>query len=367
MNFDDIRAYKDHEVNAVLASLLNDKEFLQFAAQQTYPKLNRIVPFWLQKKIKKKLKEQFDDIHNVANWQNTLAPYVESMIEKTTDRFIVRGIEHLEKGKTYLFISNHRDIAMDPTLVNYALLSSGLSTCKVAIGDNLLERPFVAKLMRLNKSFVVKRSIAARREKLEAAQTLSSYVHESIKQKQSVWIAQKEGRAKDSLDKTDTAVLKMLHMAGRKLGWEFKDSMNFLNIVPVSISYEWDPCDIDKANELLTLSNESSYEKAKGEDFQTIIKGIKGYKGQVAVHFSKPLSLDSNQADEWGGSIDNSIYSGYQVFDSNTVADLISKNETPKESSKYQFWLDRFSNIDDDCYQQVVKNYAQPARRLNDK
>ncbi len=363
-DYDEIRAYKDHEVNAVLASLLNDPDFLNFVAQQAYPKLNRVMSFWLQKNIRKKLKLQFDDIHNVCNWQNTIAPYVESIIEKTTDRFTIKGIEHLDKNKTYLFISNHRDIAMDPMLVNYALLSSGFSTCKVAIGDNLLERPFVAKLMRLNKSFVVKRAISARREKLEAVQTLSSYIHESIKQKQSVWIAQKEGRAKDNIDKTDTAVLKMLHMAGRKLGWDFKDSMTFLNVVPVSISYEWDPCDLDKAKELVMTANHEAYEKSQDEDFQTIVKGLKGKKGHVTIQFSKPVKLDSNQADDWGRKIDEDIYSGYDIFDSNKLAKNILDGNTPINQSKYQEWLARFSKVDDENYQQVLKNYAEPVRHL---
>jgi 1-acyl-sn-glycerol-3-phosphate acyltransferase len=365
LDYDDIRAYKDHEVNSVLSSLLNDPDFLQFVAQQTYPKLNRVMSFWLQKNIRKKLKSQFDDIHNITHWQDTISPYVETMIEKTTDDFTVKGMEFLEKDKTYLFISNHRDIAMDPMLVNYALLSSGFNTCKVAIGDNLLQRPFVAKLMRLNKSFVVKRTISARREKLEAVQTLSSYIHESIKQKQSIWIAQKEGRAKDNVDKTDTAVLKMLHMAGRKLGWEFKDSMRFLNIVPVSISYEWDPCDIDKAQELVMKANHNNYEKSQDEDFQTIVKGMKGNKGRVSITFSKPLSLDTNQADEWGDEIDEHIYAGYDIFESNLLAKTILDGHDPKIHSKYQEWMTRFSQLDSEAYQQVLKNYAEPTRYFN--
>lgn len=358
--FDDIRAYHDDEVNPVLESLLNDSEFLAFIAQHMHPKLNRIMSYLIQKRIRKQLKNKFDHIHNVATWQNTLAPYVESLIKKTTDEFIVKGIENLDKNDNYLFISNHRDIALDPMLVNYALLKSGLNTSEIAIGDNLLGRQFVAKLMRLNKSFVVKRSVTARRDKLAASQNLSAYVHESLKQKNNVWIAQKEGRAKDNQDKTDTAVLKMLHLAGRKLGWEFKQSMVFLKIVPVSISYEWDPCDLDKANELALVSNHQKYEKSVDEDFQTILKGLKGEKGKVSIHFSKPLDLDSNQAEDWAKEIDRCIYSGYELFDSNLLANSILNEIDLTTDKKFKFWRSRFSKITAEAYQQVVKSYAQP-------
>jgi 1-acyl-sn-glycerol-3-phosphate acyltransferase len=358
--FDDIRAYHDHEVNPVLKSLLNDADFLTFIAQHTYPKLNRIISYVIKKRIRKQLKKKFDHIHNVAAWQNTLAPYVESLIKKTTDKFIVKGIENLDNNENYLFISNHRDIALDPMLVNYALHQSGLNTSKIAIGDNLLGRQFVAKLMRLNKSFVVKRSVTVRRDKLEASKILSSYVHESLKQKSNVWIAQKEGRAKDSKDKTDTAVLKMLHLAGRKLGWEFKESMKFLKIVPVSISYEWDPCDLDKANELALVSKMEIYEKSDDEDFQTILKGLKGDKGKVSIHFSKPLNIESNQAEDWAKQIDCCIYSGYELFDSNLLASHILSGADVKDDLKFNQWQSRFSKLTSEAYDQVVKSYAQP-------
>jgi hypothetical protein len=367
--FDDIRAYHDDEVKPVLESLLNDPEFLGFVAQQLHPRLNRFMSYWLKKNVRSQLKKQFDNIHNVASWQGTLAPYVKTLIDKTIDQFNVKGIENLDKNKSYLFISNHRDIALDPMLVNYALLMSGLKTSKVAIGDNLLERKFVEKLMRLNKSFVVKRSVTARREKLTASQNLSSYVHESVKQLNNVWIAQKEGRAKDSKDKTDTAVLKMLHLAGRKLGWEFKDSMKFLNIVPVSISYEWDPCDKDKANELAIVSSKQVYEKSPDEDFQTILKGLKGQKGQVTVHFSRPLTLDSNSPEDWSQEIDRCIYSGYELYKNNVLANEMLNNLSSESDPLMGQWKSRFSGLSDEAYQQVVKNYGQPViakQRLHD-
>ncbi len=354
--FDDIRAYHDHEVNEVLASLLEDSEFLQFVASHQFQYLSRFLPRWTQKKIQAGLTQHFNRIDSIQTWQNQLAPHVETLMEKTIDDFQVTGLDNLEKDKTYVFMSNHRDIAMDPMLVNFALLKAGFSTSKVAIGDNLLGRQFVAKLMRLNKSFVVKRSVVGRREKLQAVQDLSDYIHLCIKSQQHVWIAQKEGRAKDGLDYTDTAVLKMLHMAGRKLGWEFKQSMDFLRIVPVSISYEWDPCDVDKAKELLTVSKVGRYEKSHDEDFRSIVKGLQGYKGRVVLHFSKPLCLDSNVAEHWSDAVDDAIHENYHLFENNHHAKALLDDA----ASALPQWKKRFKGVESEVYENIVKYYAQP-------
>ena len=362
-SFDDIRAYHDHEVNAVLASLLEDSEFLQFVAQHQFPYLSRFLPRWTQQKIQAGLNRHFKHIDSIQTWQSQLAPHVEKLMTKTIDDFNVTGLEHLEKDKTYVFISNHRDIAMDPLLVNFALLKAGLNTSKVAIGDNLLGRQFVAKLMRLNKSFVVKRSVTGRREKLQAVQDLSEYIHQCLRSNQHVWIAQKEGRAKDGMDYTDTAVLKMMHMAGRKLGWEFNQSMDFLNIIPVTISYEWDPCDLDKAKERLTVAQVGRYEKSHDEDFRNILKGLRGKKGKVALHFSEALKLDSNVAEHWSDAIDQRIHQNYHLFENNQIAmDLLQAKTTQsdKDSKTLQIWNKRFKLVNQDVLANVTQYYAQP-------
>jgi len=357
-DFDDIRAYADHEVNDVLLSLLKDSEFLQFLALQKFPRLQRIFPGLIQGRIKKTMMRQFKNVHSVQSMQNKLAPFVRSLMDRTVTEFKVTGLENLDKNRSYVFISNHRDIAMDPMLVNYALLNAGHATCKIAIGDNLLERQFVAKLMRLNKSFVVQRSPGTRKDKLAAVNKLSSYIHHSIKTGQSIWIAQKEGRAKDGKDMTDTAVLKMLHMAGRKAGWEFKESMDYLKLVPVSISYEWDPCDEDKARELDAQRRHGRYEKSKDEDFLSIIKGIKGKKGRVSVHFSAPLSQDGNMADQWSGAIDHEIHSHYDLFDNHLQAQALMNGNNKEDES---MWQQKYGHLPESVYQQVIQTYAQPA------
>ncbi len=358
--FDDIRAYQDHEVNDMLMSLLKDNEFLQFIAVQKFPRLQRFFPALIQYRVRKALHSQFKQVHSVQSMQNKLAPFIESMMNKTVTQFNVTGLENLKKDTAYVFMSNHRDIAMDPMLVNYALLNAGLHTCKIAIGDNLIERPFVNKLMRLNKSFVVRRKLEGRREKLEAVNHLSNYIHHSLKSNQSIWIAQKEGRAKDGKDVTDKAVLKMLHMAGRKLGWEFTDSMNFLNLVPVTISYEWDPCDTDKANELDAIKQHGQYEKSQDEDFRSIVKGINGHKGQVSIHFSEPLSMESSVPEQWSQAVDNNIHKNYHIYDNNVEALEILNNSNPKEALNNSLWVKKYTELSESALQQVINTYAQP-------
>ncbi|MAC46622.1 MAG: glycerol acyltransferase, partial [Oceanospirillum sp.] len=236
--------------------------------------------------------------------------------------FTVSGLDKLDPNKAYLFVANHRDIAMDPAFVNYALYLNGNNTVRIAIGDNLLKKPYVSDLMRLNKSFIVNRS-AKGREMMRAITELSAYINHSLLEDQhSVWIAQKEGRAKDGIDRTDPAIIKMFYMSRRKNteGLSFSDVINQLNIVPVTISYEYDPCDALKAKELHSVATEGRYNKAEFEDIQSIVNGISGNKGQVHVHFDEPLSGDLDSAEEVARQIDQAILDNYQFFDANWIA-----------------------------------------------
>lgn len=370
--FDEIRAYDDHDVEEVLSGLLKDSEFIAFLSQQAYPKLNRFIPSWVHNKTYQTLERALRDVQTVAQWQDVLSPYVDKLLSTTIKSLNVSGLDNLPDGPC-VFVCNHRDIAMDPLLVNYALLKSGRPTSRVAIGDNLLSKPFVSKIMRLNKSFVVKRSVVARREKLESVTTLSNYIHSCIKTGNSVWIAQKEGRAKDNVDLTDTAVLKMLHMAGRKLGWDFKQSMEYLKVIPVSLSYEWDPCDIDKANELYTKQHKGQYEKSHDEDFNSIVKGLRGYKGRVSVHFGQLVNIDSNNAEDWSQLIDESIHRHYDLFKVNQFAydqlvDDANHLSDSDEKKLHAIWKKRYGHLSQEIQAQLLNNYSQPViqkRRAN--
>ncbi len=358
--FDDIRSYHDEEVSGVLSSLLEDNDFLQFIAQQKFPFWQRFFPVFVKKRIQKYLQTQFKNLNSIGDVQDMLAPMIHNLLGKTITNFSVTGLGQLDAKTAYTFISNHRDISKDPLLVNFALHQAGIPTSQIAIGDNLIQRPFVGKLMRLNKSFLVKRSPSGRREKLAAVNQLSAYIHQTIQSGQSIWIAQKEGRAKDGRDFTDTAVLKMLHMAGRANDWDMKRSMTFLNIVPVSISYEWDPCDEDKARELDAIDQHGEYQKAEDEDFLSIVKGLKGKNGRVNVHFSEPIKLDSSQADHWSQAIDQDIHKHYCLFENNQHAHELLKQGDDALVKDDSLWHDKYAHLSKSIYKQIVKTYSQP-------
>ncbi|HSC85426.1 MAG TPA: 1-acyl-sn-glycerol-3-phosphate acyltransferase [Pseudomonas sp.] len=311
--FDSIRPYADHEVPAVLARLLADPTFLGILTRFRFPRMAGPFGWLLKPLIAHRLRQQLADVDSVSALQDRVEPYVDRTIEHATDGVTYSGLEQLKPGAAYLFLANHRDIVMDPAFVNYAVYHAGLPTPRIAIGDNLLQRPFVSDLMRLNKSFIVHRSLSGRREKLAAFQLLSAYINHSIRNDgQSIWIAQAEGRAKDGDDRTDSAILKMFHMSRKDE--PFAEVLASLNLIPVSISYEYDPCDQAKARELSIRASTGSYEKAPGEDDASIALGITGYKGRVHVHFGSQVTSGFEDAKQLAALMDRHILGGYRLF-----------------------------------------------------
>ncbi len=311
--FDSIRPYADHEVPAVLARLLADPTFLGILTRFRFPRLAGPLGWLLKPLIAHRLRQQLADVNSVSALQERIEPYIDRTVERATDGVTYSGLEQLKPGTAYLLLANHRDIVMDPAFVNYAVYHAGLPTPRIAIGDNLLQRPFVSDLMRLNKSFIVHRSLSGRREKLAAFQLLSAYINHSIRNDgQSIWIAQAEGRAKDGNDRTDSAILKMFHMSRKDE--PFADVLGSLNLIPVSISYEYDPCDQAKARELSIRAGTGSYEKVAGEDDASIALGITGYKGRVHVHFGSQVTSGFEDAKQLASLMDRHILSGYRLF-----------------------------------------------------
>ena len=250
VSFDDIRPWRDDEVSGELKKIVSDKTVINSILRFRYPILSRHFSFFLTPLVRSYLKKSVAGIHTVKDFQKRVSDFMDHVISTTTDGVEYVGFDKFDRTKGYLFISNHRDISLDPAFIDKALYANNLDTVRIAIGDNLLRMPAATSLMRLNKSFIVKRSIASPREKLKALMHLSSYIGLSIKEGQSIWIAQREGRAKDGDDRTEDAVLKMISLYGRQLKQDFGEYMRSLNIVPVSITYEYDPNDIAKAREL---------------------------------------------------------------------------------------------------------------------
>ena len=303
-DFDDIRPYRDDEVRQVLQRLVREPELLRAVAQFRMPGWSRIAPKLTQHLLSRGLAARTANIDTVRRFQQFLESYFVRMVRGTTDGFSWDGTDALS-ATAHLFVGNHRDIAMDSGFMNYALWLSNFDTARIAIGDNLLKRPYTTDLMRLNKSFVVRRSATGVKEMAASFQLTSRYLQHSIDAGESVWIAQREGRAKDGIDRTEPAIIKMFHMSQRKSGRSFAEVVAGLHIVPIAISYEVDPCGPAKARELHITASEGSYHKPDDEDINTIVQGITGYKGRVHLCFGTELGLGPRsilrlpQAGEW--------------------------------------------------------------------
>jgi len=311
--FDTIRPYNDSEVPAVLARLFSDKAFLDILTHFRFPRFAGTLGWLLKPMIARKLRREFAGVTTVATLQDKVEYYVDHTIDRATDGVTYTGVEQLKSGTAYLFLANHRDIVMDPAFVNYAVYHAGLPTPRIAIGDNLLQKPFVSELMRLNKSFIVHRSITGRKEKMAAFNLLSAYINHSIlNDGQSIWIAQAEGRAKDGDDRTESAILKMFHVSRKDE--PFAEVIQSLNLTPVSISYEYDPCDAAKARELYIRATTGTYTKAPGEDDVSIALGITGYKGRVHINFAPPITERFEDTKVLAVEMDRQILGGYRLF-----------------------------------------------------
>jgi hypothetical protein len=319
--FADIRPYRDDEVENVIRRLLSDREFLGAVAMLRFGLMARWMPLLLQPLVRYFLRREVRGVTDVHGMQMVVRAYVERMIASTTSGFTESGLGRLNMDQPYLYMSNHRDIALDPAFTNYALNKAGYQTVRIAIGDNLLTKPWVSDLMRLNKSFIVKRSLGGPRELLAATRTLSRYIKQSLLEEHSpIWIAQREGRAKNGLDQTEPAIIKMLAMSRDKQQQDFQDHIGCLKIVPVAISYELDPCDGLKAAELCQLATHGSYEKADHEDVASIAEGITGNKGRVHVSFGTPLAADFSTPDEVADEVDRQIIEQYCLHPTNIYA-----------------------------------------------
>lgn len=327
--FDDIRPYNDDEVRPTLDRVLNDRDFRRAIARLRYPRLAKLLPSPVGMVVGWYIKRQLRGAQTVTDVQQVVQKYMERMMGQTMKGLTSSGLDKLNQDKAHLFVSNHRDIAMDPAFVDWVLHMNKQDTVRIAIGDNLLTMPFASDVMRLNKSFIVNRSAKGNKAKFKALQHLSEYLHHSITMDNAAcWIAQRQGRAKDGLDRTETALMKMFAM-NRPKEQSFADYIRELNIVPVSISYEWDPCDLAKARERYHQEIFGVYQKGEHEDVFTIAQGVAGIKGHVHLAFGDPLCGDFNDADELAAEIDRQVIENYVLQPSNCFAYMAIYGEVP--------------------------------------
>lgn len=372
--FDDIRPYNDDEVKPTLERLLNDTEFLDTIASLKLPTWLKSIRPLVRPLIKRRLGQEVSGISSVFAFQQRIEYYMGQMLEKTITHLTISGLDRLGKNSAYCFISNHRDISMDPAFVNWALFHGGYQTLRIAIGDNLLTKPFASDLMRLNKSFIVNRSATAPREKLKVAKKLSHYIQHSMHEdRANIWIAQREGRAKDGNDKTNPAIISMLALHKDKQQ-AFSDYIANTHIVPVSISYEYDPCDKSKARELTLKAEEGQYLKGEQEDVQSIALGITGFKGAVHLAFGAPLGLGLESVEQVADSLDDAIINNYVLHPSNCIAYEQLTGQTPHlpvgadqrlfSSADFvperAFFAERLAACEPRWQQKYIEAYANP-------
>jgi hypothetical protein len=373
--FDKIRPFSNAELTAVLNRLANKKDFIMTLVKFRFAKWPRMTYPLLRTLIKLYIKRKIASIHSLSEFQRLVEPYMRRMIKKTCSELTTSGLDTLDLSKPCLFVSNHRDIALDPAFVNWVLHINGQDTVRIAVGDNLLHQDWIADLIRLNKCFVVERSVEGRREKLAAAKLLSEYIEHTLKQdNQHIWIAQREGRAKDGIDLTNPAIVSMLSLNKPK-DFAFGDYIRDLRIVPVSLSYEFDPCDVHKAKELHQAEQEGKYDKPDNEDMRSIVSGITGQKGKVHVHFGKLVSDEFENAKQVASYIDKEILDGLRIYPTSEEALLLlnQREESSKDlesSSSDQHHLiarsylqERLATLSQAEQQKLLLMYANPLIR----
>jgi len=329
-NFDDIRPYHNHEINAAMSRLASD------------PALNAVASFVYPDVPVEQLQKMIQQINTVSDFQvNIMHRAIHQIINKTISQFTYSGFENIDPSKSYLFISNHRDILLDSGLFQLALVDNGFDTSEIAFGSNLMYSQFVVDIAKSNKLFKVERG-GNTRDMYHNSVILSKYIRQTITSKNdSIWIAQRNGRTKDGNDSTDQGLLKMFDLSSNG---SIIDSLSELNIVPLSISYQWETCDAMKMFELY-VSKTEKYVKAPGEDFKSILTGIKQFKGNVHIEITEPITnIDLQQ---FSGSdknelfnsiakmIDARIHRHYKLWDNNYIAFDIEKNATTFLNDKY--------------------------------
>ena len=329
-DFSDIAPYDDSIFKEKMASLVVDPGFLH-AVNYTMPKED--VPVLLDEM--KQMDNKYDFQHQI------MFPFLEMLAKTTTAGISLGGVKYYNPGMNYTFITNHRDIVLDASFLGLALLRRDLPTPEVAIGNNLLVFDWINDLVRLNKSFIVKRNTGLR-EGLMAAKKLSAYIHHAILEKQeSVWIAQREGRAKDSSDHTQESLVKMLAIAGEG---SFMEKIKEINLMPVSISYEFDPNDYLKAREFLLRRRNPDFKKSQRDDLFSMETGLLQFKGRVHFQMTPRINNKLDEIGEFadintsakyvGWVIDQAIHRSYEIFPVNYIAyDML--HGTTRFSGKY--------------------------------
>lgn len=342
-NFDKIRSYTDNEVNEALHNLVKDSHFISI--------LKKI----FKKEHVEDILHDLRSIRSIHEFQTKyISDYAKGIIKSSIRELTYNGIENIKPDGAYLFVSSHRDIVLDSALMNEILHRNKIQTSEIAIGGNLLVFPWIETLVKLNRSFIVRRDLQGK-EMLAASQKLSRYIRKKITQDNtSVWIAQREGRTKNGSDETQISLLKMLNMSGEK---NLAESFKELNIMPLSISYEYETCISQKVKEVYARRKGIPYKKTKEDDLRNMGEGLYGKKGHVHLEFGKVLNKEFDGLDDLPNNnkrlsavktiLDTEIRRGFRLYPSNYIAhDLFYGKDIFFRKGKYkQAQLNKFKEV----------------------
>lgn len=336
--FDDIAPLYDHEVKQAIQDILVDPGF-QHAVKYIMPEID-----WAEfsaEMSKYATKKEFQS--------RMIYPVIKALGMRVSSSMKLDNWESIDRSVEHLFLSNHRDIVLDAGLLNILRHEKGFETTEIAIGDNLLIHPWIDKLVRLNKSFIVRRGLSIK-ERLIASKHMSEYIHYAISEKkESVWIAQREGRAKNSDDRTQDSLLKMLALYPEDKS--FIESLKELNLIPLSISYEYDPCDYLKAKEFQQKRDNPDFKKTQRDDLLNMEIGILGKKGNVVFRFGNCINDELDKITEpdkrlqpeiAAQIIDKEIHRNYEIFPCNYIAYDLFYKETRFEDKYTSDQLEEF-------------------------
>lgn len=363
--YEDIQPYRGERFEKAKVNLMDKKEFIGAFAYMLTGNFASIEP------MVGAIEKALVDVHSYDDFQHkvTAGFFIPAIIENSTTGFSVSGGDNLDKNKGYLFISNHRDIILDCTLLDYALKQKNLPLCEMAVGDNLMVNQLVEDLFRMNGGIIIKRNLPMREKYLESIRISEYFVETVSEENKSIWVAQKSGRSKDGRDLTQSAIIKMLYLSKKKEGCSFSELIKKCNIVPVAISYQYDPNDINKGREEVTKEhNDGKYEKKKYEDLISMVKGLRCQKGQVHVSIGNPLEGEYNTPEEVAAAIDREIHLNYRLFDTNYLAyDVLEGGDRFKDHyatlDRNEF-LSKFAHLSEDVRSFVLNTYANPVRMM---
>lgn len=363
--YEDIQPYRGERFEKAKVNLMDKKEFIGAFAYMLTGNFASIEP------MVGAIEKALVDVHSYDDFQHkvTAGFFIPAILENSTTGFSVSGGDNLDKNKGYLFISNHRDIILDCTLLDYALKQKNLPLCEMAVGDNLMVNQLVEDLFRMNGGIIIKRNLPMREKYLESIRISEYFVETVSEENKSIWVAQKSGRSKDGRDLTQSAIIKMLYLSKKKEGCSFSELIKKCNIVPVAISYQYDPNDINKGREEVTKEhNDGKYEKKKYEDLISMVKGLRCQKGQVHVSIGNPLEGEYNTPEEVAAAIDREIHLNYRLFDTNYLAyNVLEGGDRFKDHyatlDRNEF-LSKFAHLSEDVRSFVLNTYANPVRMM---